>query len=213
MMFKTPSVSRLVLAIAAALCAAATIAHAADSGADEIKEIVVTAEKTSAPLSKIPISISAVSGETLQEQHITDYEGLSRAVPNLSFSSFGGPGQSNIEIRGISSQAGSATTGIYLDEVPINILNIYTAGATEPRFFDIDRVEVLRGPQGTIYGSSSMGGTIHFVSNQPVLDKFSGDMHSSVSANSGRFDQRRDRRRRESAAHRRQGCAAAGRAG
>jgi iron complex outermembrane receptor protein len=181
MKFKTPWVSPLVLAIAAALSGAALAAQAADSGADDIKEIVVTAEKTSAPLSKIPISISAISGETLQEQHITDYEGLSRAVPNLSFSSFGGPGQSNIEIRGISSQAGSATTGIYLDEVPINILNIYTAGATEPRFFDIDRVEVLRGPQGTIYGSSSMGGTIHFVSNQPELDKFSGDMHSSVS--------------------------------
>jgi len=153
-MFPTPWVFRSVLAIATALSGAASAAQAADSGADEIKEIVVTAEKTSAPLSKIPISISAISGETLQEQHITDYEGLSRAVPNLSFSSFGGPGQSNIEIRGISSQAGSATTGIYLDEVPINILNIYTAGATEPRFFDIDRVEVLRGPQGTIYGSS-----------------------------------------------------------
>ncbi len=106
-------------------------------------------------------------------------------MPNLSFSSFGGPGQSNIEIRGVSSQAGSATTGIYLDEVPINILNIYTAGATEPRFFDIDRVEVLRGPQGTIYGSSSMGGTIHFVSNQPELDKFSGNVHSSVGGTQG----------------------------
>ncbi|MBS0398057.1 MAG: Plug domain-containing protein, partial [Proteobacteria bacterium] len=155
--------------LALALFAAAAAASAADTNAQEITEIVVTAEKTSAPLSRIPISISAVSGETLAEQHITDYEGLSRAVPNVSFSSFGGPGQSNIEIRGVSSQAGSATTGIYLDDVPINILNIYTAGATEPRFFDIERVEVLRGPQGTIYGSGSMGGTIHFVSNAPDL--------------------------------------------
>jgi iron complex outermembrane receptor protein len=74
----------------------------------------------------------------------------------------------------VSSQAGSATTGIYLDDVPINVLNIYTTGATEPRFFDIDRVEVLRGPQGTLYGASSMGGTLHFVSNQPDLHNFSG---------------------------------------
>jgi len=164
---------------------AVTAAAAADTSAQEITEIVVTAEKTSAPLSKIPISISAVSGEALAEQHITDYEGLSRAVPNLSFTSFGGPGQSNIEIRGVSSQAGSATTGIYLDDVPINILNIYTAGATEPRFFDVDRVEVLRGPQGTIYGSGSMGGTIHFVSQAPDLTKFSGNVHSSLSGTDG----------------------------
>ncbi len=163
----------------------ASITHAAESTGPQLEEVVVTAEKTSAPLSKIPISISVMSSEQLAEQHITDYESLSRAVPNLSFSSFGGPGQSNIEIRGISSQAGSATTGIYLDDVPINILNIYTAGATEPRFFDIDRVEVLRGPQGTIYGSGSMGGTLHFVSNAPRLDKFEGSFNSSLSSTEG----------------------------
>jgi iron complex outermembrane recepter protein len=150
----------------------------ADTG--QIDEIVVTAEKSREPMSKVPISISAVSGTALEDAHITDYADLSRAVPNVSFTNFGGPGQSNIEIRGISSQAGSSTTGIYLDDVPINVLNIYTTGATEPRFFDIDRVEVLRGPQGTIYGASSMGGTIHFVSNLPDLEKYSGEVHSSI---------------------------------
>jgi len=151
----------------------------------QLADVVVTAQKTSEPLSKVPISIAAVSGATLADEHITDYADLSRAVPNLSFSSFGGPGQSNIEIRGVSSQAGSATTGIYLDDVPINILNIYTAGATEPRFFDVDRVEVLRGPQGTIYGASSMGGTIHFVSNQPDLNKVSGEVHATAGGTQG----------------------------
>ncbi len=173
-----------LLALGAALTHGAA-ARAAETDAAELADIVVTAQKTSEPLSKVPISIAAVSGETLAEEHITDYADLSRAVPNLSFSSYGGPGQSNIEIRGISSQAGSATTGIYLDDVPINVLNIYTTGSTEPRFFDIDRVEVLRGPQGTIYGASSMGGTIHFVSNQPDLDKFSGTVHSSVGGTEG----------------------------
>jgi iron complex outermembrane receptor protein len=161
------------------------IALADDSNANELTDIVVTAQKTNEPLSKVPISIAVLSANDLSDRHITDYADLSRAVPNLSFTSFGGPGQSNIEIRGISSQAGSATTGIYLDDVPINVLNIYTTGATEPHFFDIDRVEVLRGPQGTLYGASSMGGTIHFVSNQPDLDKFSGTVHSSVGATQG----------------------------
>jgi outer membrane receptor protein involved in Fe transport len=184
MKFSSPAVRRFALVLAAAGSTAPAVL-AADTGSAELDEILVTAEKTSAPLSTIPISISAVSRETLEKEHITDYESLSRSVPNLSFSSFGGPGQSNIEIRGVSSQAGSATTGIYLDEVPINIMNMYTAGATEPRFFDIDRVEVLRGPQGTIYGSSSMGGTIHFVSNAPDLEKFSGNVHTSAGATHG----------------------------
>src|SRR5579872_1747297 len=114
----------------AGLCGGVCAAEADTAGAD-LAEIVVTAQKTSEVASKIPISISAVSSAQLSEEHITDYSDLSRAVPNVSFSSFGGAGQANIEIRGISSQAGSATTGIYLDDVPINILNIYTAGATE----------------------------------------------------------------------------------
>src|SRR5882757_550992 len=169
-----------VLALGVTLALAAGTARADTPDSNELSDIVVTAQKTSEPLSKVPINIAVVSGATLADEHITDYADLSRAVPNVSFTSFGGPGQSNIEIRRISSQAGSATTGIYLDDVPINVLNIYTTGATEPRFFDIDRVEVLRGPQGTIYGASSMGGTIHFVSNQPDLQRLSGQVHSSV---------------------------------
>lgn len=160
-------------------------ASADDADNNELAEIVVTAQKTSEVASKVPISISAVSGAQLAEEHITDYAALSRAIPDVSFTSFGGPGQSNIEIRGVSSQAGSSTTGIYLDDVPINVLNIYTTGATEPRFFDIDRVEVLRGPQGTIYGASSMGGTLHFVSTQPDLHNFSGSAHSMVGGTDG----------------------------
>jgi len=175
----------VTLALGTTFTPAGRMARAAEADTNELADIVVTAQKTSEPLSKVPISIAAVSGQTLADEHITDYADLSRAVPNLSFTSFGGPGQSNIEIRGVSSQAGSATTGIYLDDVPINVLNIYTTGATEPRFFDIDRVEVLRGPQGTIYGASSMGGTIHFVSNQPDLNKFSGSVHSSVGGTQG----------------------------
>jgi outer membrane receptor protein involved in Fe transport len=161
------------------------VAGAADADSADLAEIVVTAQKTSEVASKIPISITAVSGSELAEEHITDYADLSRAVPDLSFTSGGGPGQSNIEIRGVSSQAGSATTGIYLDDVPINVLNTYTTGATEPRFFDIDRVEILRGPQGTIYGASSMGGTIHFVSAQPDLHNFSGSAHFTVGGTDG----------------------------
>jgi len=175
-------------ALIALACVAGTgtaAAAAADADAPALEEIVVTAQKTSESLSKVPISISVMTGQDLANDGVRSYEDLARALPNVSFTDFGGAGQSNIEIRGISSQAGSATTGIYLDDVPINIINIYTAGATEPKFFDIDRVEVLRGPQGTIYGSSSMGGTLHFVSNKPDLHAYSGTADAQVSATDG----------------------------
>jgi len=177
-----PQLSALATGLLLTLPLGIALGQDADTG---LGEIVVTAQKTSESLSKVPISISAVSGAALEEGHITDYADLSRAVPNVSFTTFGGPGQSNIEIRGIASQAGSATTGIYLDDVPISVVNIYTTGATEPRFFDIDRIEVLRGPQGTIWGAGSMGGTIHFVSNQPDLNKVTGSVSSSVGGTQG----------------------------
>lgn len=95
-------------------------------------------------------------------------------MPNISFTAAtgnggAGPGTSNIEIRGISSGAGAATVGIYLGDVSVTVGNVYTMGSVEPKFFDIDRVEVLRGPQATLYGASSMGGTIKFVPNEPDL--------------------------------------------
>ncbi len=120
------------------------------------------------------MSISAVSGEQLQAQHVNDLTDLTRIVPNISFTAASGnggagPGTSNIEIRGISSAAGAATVGIYLGEVSITVGNVYTMGSVEPKFFDIERVEVLRGPQATLYGASSMGGTIKFIPNEPDL--------------------------------------------
>jgi outer membrane receptor protein involved in Fe transport len=147
----------LTIGVLLGVSTASTPARGDEADSAELSDIVITAQKTSEPLSQVPISIAVVSGDTLADEHITDYADLSRSVPNLSFTSFGGPGQSNIEIRGISSQAGSATTGIYLDDVPINVLNIYTTGATEPRFFDIDRVKA---PVGTRRRSKALA--VHF---------------------------------------------------
>jgi iron complex outermembrane receptor protein len=137
---------------------------------DQVETIVVTATKRPEDVTKVPLSVTVINGEALEEQHIVTFADLTRAVPNLSFSGGaqgGGSGLSNIELRGISSQAGSATVGIYLDDVSMSTRNLYSLGSAEPKFFDIDHIEVLRGPQGTLYGASSMGGTIKFVSNQP----------------------------------------------
>ena len=149
--------------VALGVTPAGRMARAAEADTNELADIVVTAQRTSEPLSKVPISIAVVSGATLADENITDYADLSRAVPNVSFTTFGGPGQSNIEIRGVSLQAGSATTGIYLDDVPISVLNIYT----QP---DLNKVS------GSVHSSvgGTQGGGVNYegdsVINLPLVD-------------------------------------------
>lgn len=136
-----------------------------------LESITVTATKREQDVQKVPISMAAYTGEQLERQGITSLSDLSRIAPALSVAS-SGPGANNLIVRGISSSAGSAATvGYYLDDVPIaassNAALISTRGVIDPSVFDIQRVEVLRGPQGTIYGSSSMGGTVKYITNQP----------------------------------------------
>jgi outer membrane receptor protein involved in Fe transport len=153
-----------------------------DAGTDAaaLGEVIVTAQRRAEDVKEVPMSISVVGAAALENDHIGGLEDLSRAVPGLSFAAGGGPGLDNIEMRGVSSTSGSATVGVYLDDVPITVTNLFN-GAVEPRLFDLDRVEVLRGPQGTLYGSSSMGGAIRFISNQPDLSAFGGSVSSQIS--------------------------------
>ena len=154
---------------------------------DQLQEITVTAQKRTEDIKDIPFSVSAISGVELQEHHVADYDDLTRALPGISFEAGPGPGLDTIEIRGVSSQSGSATVGIYIDEVSVTINNSQFDGAVQPKLFDLERVEVLRGPQGTLYGASSMGGTIRFITKQPDLDAFgaAGSTDLSVTHHGG----------------------------
>jgi outer membrane receptor protein involved in Fe transport len=141
-------------------------------------EIVVTAEKRGSTIQKTPISISAFSGAALQAQGSNNIAALAGQVPSLAVKS-SGPGQTEFTLRGLSSPAGVApTVGFYLDEIPISPPAIATAGKVgiDPNLYDLARVEVLRGPQGTLYGASSMGGTIKLVPNAPDPDHFEGSI-------------------------------------
>jgi iron complex outermembrane receptor protein len=150
------------------------------SSSGQLEQIVVTANKRVEEAKDVPTSISVVGGGELQEHHVDDYDDITRSVPGVSFGAQGGYGQTNIEIRGISSTTGSATVGLYLDDVSITTRNTYD-GSTQPKLLDIDRIEVLRGPQGTLYGASSEGGTIRFLTNQPDLDHLSGNVATELS--------------------------------
>jgi outer membrane receptor protein involved in Fe transport len=177
-------ISAIVWPAAQAQTPPAPAGAASAPGTVTLDQVMVTSQKRKEDVRKVPLSISVLSGDALQENHVTDITDLTRSVPNVSFSSQGGAGLSTIEIRGISSQAGSATVSVYLDDVSLTTRNIYSQGTAEPRFFDIDRVEVLRGPQGTLYGASSLGGTIKFISKQPDSKTFSGSALAEVSGTS-----------------------------
>src|ERR1700722_19527206 len=136
-----------------------------------LTEIVVTAEKVKSTIQDTPISISALGSAQLEEQGIVNVEDVARDVPGLSMRS-AGPGLTEYEARGLASNGGAApTVGFYLDEIPLSPPALSQSGKVviDPGLYDVDRVEVLRGPQGTLYGSGSMGGTIKIVTAQPKL--------------------------------------------
>ncbi len=147
----------------------------------KVEEITVTAQKRAENVRKVPLSVTVLSGRQIKADHIQNFADLTRAVPNLSFSSQAGAGLSTLELRGIASQAGTATVALYLNDVSLTTRNIYTEGTAEPRFLDISRIEVLRGPQGTLYGASALGGTLKYITNQPQMNVYAGSLFSELS--------------------------------
>jgi len=164
--------------------AATNISVAQDaSAAPGLEEITVTAQRREEKLSDVPLSISAFSQEKLDSQGVRNIDDIARLTPGLTFTRTDARnGQaSNIAIRGISSTAGAATTGIYIDDTPIQVRTIgYSSFNSFPAVFDVERVEVLRGPQGTLFGAGSEGGTVRFITPQPSFNKTSAYLRSEL---------------------------------
>jgi iron complex outermembrane recepter protein len=150
---------------------------AVDTGSG-IQEIVVTATRRSELLSKVPISVSAFSQQALDLRGAKDFMDVVRFTPGVTLDA---NGTNNISIRGISSSAGSGTTGIYIDDTPIQIraLSFYSDDAL-PKAFDLERIEVLRGPQGTLFGAGAEGGAVRYIMTQPNLHQTSLYVRSEV---------------------------------
>lgn len=156
-------------------------------GMGEIQEVVVTAEKRGSTIQKTPISMTAIASEELQQRGVTSVRDLLNDVPGVAMKSQGA-GQTEVVIRGMSSAAGvSPTVGFYLDEVPVAPPTLATAGKTaiDPDLYDLERVEVLRGPQGTLYGAGSMGGTVRLITAAPNLKRFEGSAQATASWTEG----------------------------
>jgi outer membrane receptor protein involved in Fe transport len=168
---------------------AATDAAATTTADDQsgLQEITVTAERYVSTIQTTPISISALSGDQLQAQGITTVQEIARDVPGLSMR-YASPGLTEYEARGLASNGGAApTVGFYLDEIPLSPPAVSQSGKVviDPDLYDVQRVEVLRGPQGTLYGSGSMGGTVKVLTNQPKLGVFEGSAQVTGSDTDG----------------------------
>ena len=140
-----------------------------ESNGSEIPDIVVTARKTAERLQDIPMSVAVITADTIEETGATTLEDLGRETSGLTIVS-AAPGQNAITLRGLS---GNNTVGFYLDDTPLSIGIGNAVQPTnfdmDPALFDLDRVEVLRGPQGSLYGASSFGGAVRYITNQPNL--------------------------------------------
>lgn len=139
-----------------------------------VEEVLVTAQRRVQNIMEVPLSVASYSPEQLEQQGIRDIGDVARLTPSLRFARTAGVSGNNgsdIAIRNIASDVGSATTAVYIDDTPIQIRNIgYFGGNTYPLVFDLERIEVLRGPQGTLYGAGAEGGAVRFLTPAPDFD-------------------------------------------
>ncbi len=158
--------------------------------ASQLEEIIVTAQKRQERLLEVPSSISVLTSDSLTSMGATQLTDYASYVPGLQVTTGGAPGQAQIAIRGVRAQGGGSTVGTYIDDAPLGASNAYArANIFQLDLFpyDIERIEVLRGPQGTLYGASTNGGLLKYVTLRPNLNDFEARAGGDLSgmANSG----------------------------
>ena len=166
--------ARCLLAVVPLIACAPAVAADTPADSDQLAEIVVTAQKRTESLQAVPLSITTFGTQELKDRAVESFMDYATSVPNLGFGA-SGDGAANsrtISIRGVS---GDNTTGFYLDETPL-------PDSLDPRIVDINHIEVLRGPQGTLYGARSMGGTVRLLTNQPDTEDYFASVHAGISS-------------------------------
>jgi iron complex outermembrane recepter protein len=180
----------ICLTTAPAICPQRTLAQTSDRTPSEggLEEIVVTATRRAERLQDVPVSATAFTQQTLDVEGLRNIDDLSRLTPGVTFQRDGTGTSANfndeasdINIRGIDSTAGTSTTGIYIDDTPVQGRHIsFTTFNAFPALFDVERVEVLRGPQGTLFGAGSEGGTVRFIQPAPDVHTYSAYARSEL---------------------------------
>src|ERR1700722_8460902 len=182
-----PKSATIRLALVAVACVISVSARAAsdtenssaESKGQSIEEIVVTAQNRPEKLIDVPTSISAIGGDRLESLQINTLADLASFVPGMSVQELGAPGAREIILRGLNTSYNNATTAstvaTYIDDLPVGSSTAAGRGGqygADLQPYDIERIEVLKGPQGTLYGANTLGGLVKYVSRQPDLNQF-----------------------------------------
>jgi len=181
---------RSLIEIAIATCLLAARAASADqaidtttAGSSELAEVTVTAQRRTENLQDVPIAIQAMTGETLAQLSVENFDDVVKYLPNVTIAG-AGPGQSNIYMRGLSIGPGTIQGGgavgdfpnvaVYLDDQSVQLpgrnLDVYAA--------DMERIEVLEGPQGTLFGAGAEAGVLRYITNKPKIDVTEGTVNA-----------------------------------
>jgi outer membrane cobalamin receptor len=181
------------MSLAGSICAGAVVAEDYPD-APALEEIIVTAQKRGAEsLQDVAMSAAVISSELIDLKQLVGMNDYLRILPSVNFQEYGA-GRSTIIIRGTTADPmlGTQTTGVYIDEVPLGGMGDFETSSPELKLVDVNRVEVLRGPQGTLYGSGSVGGAVRIITEQPQLDEFSGSVAGSWSYTAGQGSENYD---------------------
>jgi iron complex outermembrane recepter protein len=161
---------------------------AGDPGRAELEEVVVTAEKRAQSIQTVATSVSAIQGDRLVDLGMSRLADYSQYIPGLDIQDGGSPGQSSVTLRGIAVLGSGSLVGSYIDDAPLGSSSNYAVAslfALDLMPYDLDRLEVLRGPQGTLYGGGAMGGLLKYVLKQANTDKYSAEAGGELSHTQG----------------------------
>lgn len=161
-----------------ALAAVVPISHAQNAGADAgLDEVVVTARKVEERLQDVPLSITALGSQQIERQGIARLEDVAKLVPGLTFDLGAFPNDTRPAIRGMQSERGRPSVAVLLDGQDVGGENLYIAGGSSSlntRLLDLERIEVVKGPQSVLYGRSAFSGAINYISKRPSMDAWNG---------------------------------------
>ena len=174
----------VLTSVATAVTAMSALAQTEAPDRAQLDRVEVTASKRTQFVLDVPYSVSVIGGSDIADRGVADIQQMQSVVPSL-FINQNAPGASRIQLRGLSQGVGygAALVGTYLDEISLNMPDAQRS--LDVPLVDMQRIEVLRGPQGTLYGDGSMGGTIRFITRAPKLDKFEAQVEAGYGQLSG----------------------------
>ena len=162
--------------------AGVSVANAADQIA--VEEIIVTATRRAQQVQDVPASVAVVDPQDFASGGVTSLAGVLKYVPGVNFNDDGAPGQGSITMRGVANIFSTPSVGIYLDDIPYGSVTAFAEGANfalDSLLGNVERIEVIKGPQGTLFGAASMGGSLRYITKEPSLNEFGGRFSTDLS--------------------------------